>query len=133
MSIRGTTPVFDSDKLDNKDSSQYLQQTDILQTIGQSTTDTMSQKAITDALANAGGGGSSARTYEQVFGDGNSTEFLITHNLNDEYPHITIIEIMTGYRYSAQIQYIDANSFMISFDSNYTPAEDSMEVIVRSW
>ena len=137
MSIRGTTPVFDSDKLDNKDSSQYLQQTDILQTTGQSTTDTMSQKAITDALANAGGGGSggdsgsNVKTYEEVFGDGTSTEFLITHNLNDSYPYITIIEIATGDRYIAQIQYIDANSFKILCDSNYTPANDSMKVIVR--
>lgn len=56
--LNGKTDVVTTQVSDGTEADEYtlFKSTQVLQTTGQSTTDTMSQKAITDALAEVGGG-----------------------------------------------------------------------------
>lgn len=57
--LNGKTDVVTTQVSDGTEADEYtlLKSTQVLQATGQSTTDTMSQKAITDAIAGGGGGG----------------------------------------------------------------------------
>ena len=115
MSIKGTTPVFNSERLDNKQSTEFLQTSNILQNTGQSTTDTMSQKAITDALNNVSAGLDASEIINLIYPIGSI--YISTVNTNPG----TLFGIGTWERYGNGKALVGVDES----DSNFNSVEKS--------
>jgi microcystin-dependent protein len=92
-------------------------------TAGNPITDT----ANWELVASAGSAGGA--TYTALIGDGSSTSITVTHNLNSQYPFVTVREAAGNQSYVfPEIQYVGVNSVTLIFD--VAPASNAYRVMV---
>lgn len=69
--------------------------------------------------------------YAENIGDGATTSFTITHNLNTKDVIVQVVEIATGEAINVDIARDTVNTVVVNFGS-LAPAQDSFRVLIKA-